>query len=652
MAVTDATLLIVPLAPLAAAVFLAVWGLVSPRGGGRMPGLLTVVAVAGSLAVLLALAGRDAAAGVSWLETGGFSLALGLDATQLPWFFAVLVAGVSLVIAVYSNGYMARESGQARYFAELCLFIAAMLTLVLADSLVLLFAAWEIVGLSSFLLIGFHFREGAARRASFKAFVVTRFGDLGFLAAWLLLLQSTGTVQIDRVLASVEDGGVGGARLTVVALLLLLAAAGKSAQLPLTQWLPEAMAGPTPVSALIHSATMVAAGVYLVLRLFPVFRAAPAALDVMIGLGLATALVAALVATIQVDLKRVLAWSTVSQLGEMVLALGLGAPLAAAYHLTTHATFKASLFLTAGSVDKATGTRDLRQLGGLRSGLPFTAGAMLISALALAGVPPFAGFWSEDHILGAAVHRGWWMGAALLLVLLLAGFYIGRAVSAVLLRWPGSPSPEAVRPPRLMQIATGILALAAATSGLVLAVWGTGLLPFDAEAQGAAGWRIAGVLCGFAGLAAGWVMVRARGPIAPLAPVAARLERGVELAVVLPGRAALLMAGRVDVVEGYLDSGARRLGTAAALVARGVDLAEGGVDAAARAAAGAALAAASGVDVAERDGFAAGGRGLATSLAGAGALGRRAQTGRVYLYTLALFVWVGVAGLLSLFWWR
>ena len=482
---------------------------------------------------------------------------------------------------------MARESGQARYFAELCLFIAAMLTLVLADSLVLLFAAWEIVGLSSFLLIGFHFREGAARRASFKAFVVTRFGDLGFLAAWLLLLQSTGTVQIGRVLASVEDGGVGGARLTVVALLLLLAAAGKSAQLPLTQWLPEAMAGPTPVSALIHSATMVAAGVYLVLRLFPVFRAAPAALDVMIGLGLATALVAALVATIQVDLKRVLAWSTVSQLGEMVLALGLGAPLAAAYHLTTHATFKASLFLTAGSVDKATGTRDLRQLGGLRSGLPFTAGAMLISALALAGVPPFAGFWSEDHILGAAVHRGWWMGAALLLVLLLAGFYIGRAVSAVLLRWPGSPTPDAVRlggarPPRLMQLATGILALAAATSGLVLAVWGAVLLPFDPEAQGAAGWRIAGVLCGFAGLAAGWAMVRARGPIAPLAPLAARLERGVELAVVLPGRAALLMAGGVDVVERYLDSAARRLGTAAALVARGVDSAEGGVDAAAK----------------------------------------------------------------------
>ena len=648
----DATLLIVPLAPLAAALFLTVWGLVSPRGEGRLPGTLTVVTTAGSLAALLAFAGRDAAAGVSWLETGRFSLGIGLEATQLPWFFAILVAGVSLVIAVYSNGYMARESGQARYFAELSLFIAGMLTLVLADSLVLLFAAWEIVGLSSFLLIGFHFREGAARRASLKAFVVTRFGDLGFLAAWLLLLQSTGSVQIGRVLASVEDGGVGGARLTAVALLLLLAAAGKSAQLPLTQWLPEAMAGPTPVSALIHSATMVAAGVYLVLRLFPVFQAAPAALDVMIGLGLATALVAALVATIQVDLKRVLAWSTVSQLGEMVLALGLGAPLAAAYHLTAHATFKASLFLTAGSVDKATGTRDLRHLGGLRAGLPFTAGAMLISALALAGVPPFAGFWSEDHILGAAVHRGWWMGAALLLVLLLAGFYIGRAVSAVLLRWPGSPSPEAVRPPRLMQVSTGILTLAAATSGLVLAVWGTGLLPFDPEAQGAVGWRIAAVLCGFAGLAAGWAVVRARGPVAPLAPVAARLERGVELAVVLPGRAALLAAGGVKVVEGYLDTAVRRLGTAAAFVARGVDLAEGGIDAAARVAAVAALAAASGVDVAERDGFAAGGRRLAASLAGAGALGRRAQTGRVYLYTLALFVWVGVAGLLSLFWWR
>lgn len=648
----DATLLIVPLAPLAAAVFLTVRGLVVPKGEGRLPGRLTVVATACSLAALLALAGRDASAGVSWLETGGFSLGIGLEATQLPWFFAVLVAGVSLVIAVYSNGYMARESGQARYFAELSLFIGSMLTLVLADSLVLLFAAWEIVGLSSFLLIGFHFREGAPRRASLKAFVVTRFGDLGFLAAWLLLLESTGTVQIGRVLASVEHGGVGEARLTVVALLLLLAAAGKSAQLPLTQWLPEAMAGPTPVSALIHSATMVAAGVYLVLRLFPVFQAAPAALDVMVGLGLATALVAAVVATSQVDLKRVLAWSTVSQLGEMVLALGLGAPLAAAYHLTTHATFKATLFLTAGSVDKATGTRDLRQLGGLRTGLPFTAGAMLISALALAGVPPFAGFWSEDHILGAAVRRGWWMGAALLSVLLLAGFYIGRAVAAVLLRWPGSPEPRAVRPPRLMQMAIGILAAAAATSGLILALWGTRLLPYAAEAEGAAAWRIAAVLCGLAGLAAGWALVRTRGPIAPLAPVAALLERSVELAVVLPGRTALLAALAVDAVEGYLDSLARRLSTAAALVARGVDLAEIGIDAAARGATGAALAAASGVDIAERDAFAAGGRGLAASLAVAGALGRRAQTGRVYLYTLALFVWVGVAGLLSLFWWR
>ncbi len=327
---------------------------------------------------------------------------MGLRLDGIAYAAALLVAGISLPVLVYSTAYTAGEEGVPRFFAGMSFFVGAMLTLVLADSLLLLYAAWEWVGLASWLLIGFRFREEEARRAARKAFLVTRIGDSGFLLAWLLVLTTFGSTDLGALLTAAGDGmpdGLG----TLLPLLFFFAAVGKSAQLPLSAWLPPAMAGPTPVSALIHSATMVAAGVFLVLRLWPLFAASPAALQVILWIGGVTALLAALAATVQYDLKRVLAWSTISQLGEMMLALGLGAPLAAAWHLGTHAAFKSTLFLAAGAVEHGGGGRDLRCMGGLAKRLPWSAVAFAVAAVALAGIPPFSGFWSEDAILAAAV---------------------------------------------------------------------------------------------------------------------------------------------------------------------------------------------------------------------------------------------------------
>ena len=536
-----ALLLTALLAPFTASIALVVWGRVRPGTSPAAAGWVSTGAAAVFLAAVIGLAGSDAATHLTWLETGSFPLTIGVTVTGLTWFAALLVAGVSLLVAVYSVGYMAESEGHLRFFAELSFFTGSMLTLVLADSLLLLFAAWEAVGVASFLLIGFHFEQSDARRGAYKAFVMTRLGDLGFLLAWLLLLQETGSVRISEVLGAVEGGALSDPRLTLIALLLFAAAVGKSAQLPLTAWLPAAMAGPTPVSALIHSATMVAAGVFLVLRLFPLFERAPVALDVLLWTGLVTAFLAALVATIQVDFKRVLAWSTVSQLGEMVLALGLGAPLAAAYHLAAHATFKATLFLTAGAVDHGAGTRDLRRLGGLARHMPLTASFMIVAALALAGIPPFAGFWSEELILSAAVQNRPWVAVALLGLIFLAGFYIGRAVTAILEPWPGAPRPRAEEPKATMLTSTAVLAAGAAVSGGVLALWGARLLPFEEHAPGPVAWRVGAVLLGALGLLLGRTLVRRYGPIAPLRLVALPLENFVELLFVGAGRLVLLV---------------------------------------------------------------------------------------------------------------
>jgi NADH-quinone oxidoreductase subunit L len=308
------------------------------------------------------------------------------------------------------------------------LFTASMLGLVLADNLLFLYVFWELVGLCSYLLIGFWFHKPAAAAAAKKAFIVTRLGDLGFMGAILLIYVKAGTFNIDEVQHLAITGALSAGVITVFALGLLAGAAGKSAQFPLHVWLPDAMEGPTPVSALIHAATMVAAGVYLVARMFPVFEASDDARMAVAIVGAITALIAATMGVVMTDIKRVLAYSTISQLGYMMMALGVGAYVAAIFHLMNHAFFKALLFLGSGSVNHATNTFDMRKMGGLARFMPVTFATFTIAGLSLAGVFPFAGFWSKDEILGDSWGENKALFILAMFVVFLTSFYIFRAI--------------------------------------------------------------------------------------------------------------------------------------------------------------------------------------------------------------------------------
>jgi NADH-quinone oxidoreductase subunit L len=347
----------------------------------------------------------------------------GLLLDPLSCVMVLVVTGVGFLIHVYSVGYMAHEGGYYRFFGYMNLFMFAMLTLVLANNLLLMFVGWEGVGLCSYLLIGFYFLKKSASDAGKKAFIVNRIGDAGFLLGLLLTAVTLGTIRftslglpesggysgiLQSLEAAVHAGtlGSGAHVLTAIGLLLFVGAAGKSAQIPLYVWLPDAMEGPTPVSALIHAATMVTAGVYMVVRMNPVYQLAPFALDVIAVVGAVTAVFAASMALVQNDIKKVLAYSTISQLGYMFLALGVGAFAAGIFHLMTHAFFKALLFLGAGSVIHAmSGEQDLSKMGGLWNKIPITARTFVIATLAISGVFPFAGFFSKDEILGRAFDR-------------------------------------------------------------------------------------------------------------------------------------------------------------------------------------------------------------------------------------------------------
>jgi NADH-quinone oxidoreductase subunit L len=316
-----------------------------------------------------------------------------------------VVTGVGFLIHVYSTGYMAHEGGYYRFFGYLNLFMFSMLVLVLGNNLLLLFVGWEGVGLCSYLLIGFYFLRKSASDAGKKAFIVNRIGDAGFVLGLLLLLNAIGTLRFTEIGPAIEAGGftVGNGVMTAIALLLFVGATGKSAQIPLYVWLPDAMEGPTPVSALIHAATMVTAGVYMIARMNVVFQLAPVALAAVATVGAVTAIYAASMGLVQHDIKRVLAYSTVSQLGYMFLALGVGAFTAGIFHLMTHAFFKALLFLGSGSVIHALGgEQDMRKMGGLWSKIPVTAWTFLLATIAISGIPPLAGFVSKDAILAAS----------------------------------------------------------------------------------------------------------------------------------------------------------------------------------------------------------------------------------------------------------
>jgi NADH-quinone oxidoreductase subunit L len=337
-----------------------------------------------------------------WIQAGSFSANFGYQLDQLSMIMLLVVTGVGFLIHIYSVGYMAHEGGYYRFFAYLNLFMFFMLTLILANNYLLMFVGWEGVGLASYLLIGFYFLKDSAANAGKKAFIVNRIGDFGFLIAMFLIIRETGTLNYLTVFSHVGRLPVDmhWGTLTITALLLMLGAAGKSAQIPLYVWLPDAMEGPTPVSALIHAATMVTAGVYMVARSNVIFNHAPHALVVVAIIGCATAIFAATIGITQTDIKRVLAYSTVSQLGYMFLACGVGAYAAGIFHLMTHAFFKALLFLAAGSVIHAlSGEQDMRHMGGLRKLIPWTFGTMTVATLAIAGIWPFAGFFSKDEIL-------------------------------------------------------------------------------------------------------------------------------------------------------------------------------------------------------------------------------------------------------------
>jgi NADH-quinone oxidoreductase subunit L len=365
-----------------------------------------------------------------WIRSGSFSVDFAFYLDRLSLVMMLVVTGVGFLIHIYSVGYIWEDPGFYRFFSYLNLFMFFMLTLVLADNYLLMFIGWEGVGLASYLLIGFWFTKDSAASAGKKAFIVNRIGDFGFLIGLFLLIQHFGSLNFVEVFNQVQPMATetaGAGLLTAIGLLLLVGACGKSAQIPLYVWLPDAMEGPTPVSALIHAATMVTAGVYMISRSHMIFERAPIALTVVAVIGTLTAFFAATIGIAQTDIKKVLAYSTISQLGYMFMACGVGAFSAGIFHLMTHAFFKGLLFLGAGSVIHAVGgEQDMRRMGGLRSYIPWTTLTMGIATLAIAGIPPFAGFWSKDEILYKAYQVSWIYWAIGVFTAFLTSFYMFR----------------------------------------------------------------------------------------------------------------------------------------------------------------------------------------------------------------------------------
>ena len=443
----------------------------------RVTGHITIASITGSLILSLWLLRVVMAApehelslpDISWLAIGDLNINLGLMVDSLTAVMLVVVTVVSLMVQIYSQGYMHGDPGYHRYYAWMSLFTASMLGVVLADSLLLVFVFWELVGLCSYLLIGFWFHRPSAANAAKKAFIVTRLGDFGFLAAILLLYTQTGTFDIAELYGLAITGALAGSTLTWAAIGIFSGAVGKSAQFPLHVWLPDAMEGPTPVSALIHAATMVAAGVFLVARTFPLFEHSVPALNIVAVIGGFTAIFAASMGLVMTDIKRVIAYSTISQLGYMMLGLGTGGVAVGIFHLFNHAFFKTLLFLGAGSVNHATGTFDMRLMGGLRKVMPWTYATFLIAALSLAGIWPLSGFWSKDEILAASLERQPVLFALVLITVVMTAFYIFRVLFLTFGGEYRGGSPEAHghphESPPVMVMPMVVLAVLAVISG-------------------------------------------------------------------------------------------------------------------------------------------------------------------------------------------
>jgi len=442
----------IPLLPLAGAAINGFFGRKSSKNAISAVALLFCGA-AFAMAVVIAANFSSASAPYSfrlahWLRSGAFSVDFEFYLDQLSLVMLLVVTGVGFLIHVYSVGYMWDDDGYYRFMSYMNLFMFFMLTLVLAKNYLVMFIGWEGVGLASYLLIGYWFTKDSAAAAGKKAFIVNRIGDFGFLIALFLMIKHFGSLDFAHVFTAVRTlpaETVGAGLLTAIGVLLMVGAAGKSAQIPLYVWLPDAMEGPTPVSALIHAATMVTAGVYMVARSSAIFERAPMAMTVVAIIGTLTALFAATIGIAQTDIKKVLAYSTVSQLGYMFMACGVGAFSAGIFHLMTHAFFKGLLFLAAGSVIHGIGgEQDMRKMGGLRVYMPWTFATMGIATLAIAGIPPFAGFWSKDEILYKAFGASWVYWLLGVITAFITSFYMFRLMYMTFGgEYRGAPAPDA-----------------------------------------------------------------------------------------------------------------------------------------------------------------------------------------------------------------
>ena len=462
------------LGPFLLAALVALAGKSAPRAVPFVAAVGPVLVILVGLGGLLAIAPHAGATaqpwtsalavqgGGSWFDLGGMTLGAGWAVDSLTSIMLLVVGVVALMVMVFSAGYMVDDPGWARYYALLSLFTGSMTLLVIGDSFVSLFIGWELVGACSYLLIGFWFEKPSAAAAAIKAFLTTRVGDIGLLLGIAILWKATGTLSYVGVMRGIESASPG--MITAAAICIAIGAIGKSAQFPLHIWLPDAMEGPTPVSALIHAATMVAAGVFLVARTWPLFEAAPAARMLLLAVGVISALGAALIALVQRDIKKVLAYSTISQLGFMFAALGAGAWEIAFFHLASHAAFKALLFLASGSVIHGSGTQDLAEMGGLRKSMPVTFTVWIIGGAALVGIPPFAGFFSKDAVLDAVWNASPLAAGLLFIAAILTGYYTVRATKLAFFgSWRGKG--HAHESPLSMLVPLAVLAVPAATLG-------------------------------------------------------------------------------------------------------------------------------------------------------------------------------------------
>ena len=470
------------LSPLVSAVFITLFTL----RWKALSSSISIVAVCISFICSCLIFSNSATAAVEfvWIDISPvFHVPLGLTLDPLSRTMAVLVSGVGVLIHIYSLGYMRDDQGKSRYYAALSLFMFAMLGIVFANNFVMLFIFWELVGFTSYVLIGHWFYRGAAANAANKAFITTRIGDFGFMIGILMLWMTTGSVVFTEIAPRMPVFGGHAPFAAIVALLIFCGAVGKSAQFPLHVWLPDAMEGPTPVSALIHAATMVAAGVYMLVRVAFIIQASETALLVVAWIGTVTAVMAALIATQQDDIKRILAYSTISQLGYMVMAVGLGSNDAAMFHLFTHAFFKALLFLAVGSVIVMLHhEQNIWKMGGLRQRLPITFVTFTAGALALVGCPPFSGFFSKDAILALAYQHNMPIFAIALFTALLTAFYVFRMLVIVFF---GSPrTGEASESHESTPVMTGpliVLAILATVGGFAFFARNFLSLPVEKE---------------------------------------------------------------------------------------------------------------------------------------------------------------------------